>query len=143
MNTIIWIHGDNLSPYNPALLEGKNAPALFVWDEKLLTEWHISLKRIVFIYECLLELPVIIRRGDIAQELVQFSQENNATRILTVESPSPHFKDICKRVISQMPKGSRLEVCKIEPFVRIEGNIDLKRFSRYWEKVKTQALRLK
>ncbi|HRF95569.1 MAG TPA: hypothetical protein PLZ51_10255, partial [Aggregatilineales bacterium] len=79
MNTIVWVHGDNLSPYNPALLEGKNAPALFVWDEKLLTEWHISLKRIVFIYECLLELPVIIRKGDVAQELVQFSQENYAT----------------------------------------------------------------
>jgi K+-sensing histidine kinase KdpD len=143
MNTIVWVHGDNLNPNNPALLEGKNAPALFVWDEKLLVDSHISLKRITFIYECLLELPVTIRKGDVAEEIIKFAREHDATRILTAESPSPRFRDICKNVIGQMPKGSRLEVCKIQPFVTSQGQIDLKRFSRYWEKVKVRAMRLK
>jgi hypothetical protein len=65
---IVWIHGDCLSPYGPALTAYPGAPAIWVWDDALLEEWRISLKRIVFIYECLLDLPVVIRRGDVATE---------------------------------------------------------------------------
>ncbi len=139
--TIVWVHGDCLSPHNPALVSSPNAPAIFVWDEALLNEWHISFKRIVFMYECLLELPVTIRRGDVVSEIVGFATEHGATRILTAESPSPRFRTICRQVSQVMPSGSRLEVLKIEPFVDYEGRIDLKRFSRYWNTVKKFALR--
>lgn len=139
--TVIWVHGDNLNPHNPAFQDATNAPAIFVWDDALLKEWHISLKRVLFIYECLLELPVTIRRGDVASEVAQFAQEHGAGRIITAESPSPRFRAICQNIAGRMPSGSRLEVLKSEPFVDYDGHIDLKRFSRYWKKVKKYAMR--
>ncbi len=91
---IVWVHGDCLSPKNPALQAYPEAAAIWVWDDALLEEWKISLKRIVFIYECLLELPVTIRRGDVAKEVVAFAQEQGADGVATAESPSPRFEVI-------------------------------------------------
>jgi hypothetical protein len=126
---IIWIHGDCLSPHNPALQEYPDTPAIWVWDEVLIEEWQLSLKRITFIYECLLELPVVIRRGDIIPEILAFAKEHDANKIVTVNSPSPKFDIIC----NQIEASSKLEVLEVEPFFDYDGYIDLKRFSRYWK----------
>jgi hypothetical protein len=128
MKPILWIHGDCLSPYNPALKAYPNTPAVFVWDEALLDQWQISFKRIVFLYECLLELPVTIRRGEIAVEIARFAIEHQADCIVTTESPGPRFKAICKG----LRQVTRLEVLPVEPFLSYKGQLDLKRFSRYW-----------
>lgn len=138
---IVWLHADNLSPHCAALQAAPSSPAVFVWDDALLTEWQLSLKRIVFIYECLLELPVMIRRGDVAAEVVTFAREHNARRILTMATPSPRHRVICQQIIQQMPKGSRLEVLRDPSFVETNARLDLKRFSRYWNAVKDDALR--
>ncbi len=127
---IVWVHGDCLSPKNPALLEYPNAPAIWVWDDALLEEWKISVKRIVFIYECLLELPVTIRRGDVAAEVIAFAKEQGADGIVAAESPSPRFNTICNAIEDAL--SIEIEVWTPEPFVDYEGYIDLKRFSRYW-----------
>ena len=127
---IVWVHGDCLSPKNPALQTYPTAPAIWVWDEKLLEEWQISLKRIVFIYECLLELPVTIRRGDVAAEVVAFAKEHGADGVATVDSPSPRFETICDDI--EAASSLELEVWSPKPFVNYDGYIDLKRFSRYW-----------
>ncbi|NJL63089.1 MAG: deoxyribodipyrimidine photo-lyase [Methylacidiphilales bacterium] len=126
---IIWIHGDCLSPKNPALEEYPDVPAIWVWDDALLEEWQISLKRITFIYECLLELPVTIKRGDVATEILAFAKEYNATQVVTVDSPSSRFEIICDRIEESL----ELEVLEVEPFFDYDGYIDLKRFSRYWK----------
>lgn len=129
---IVWVHGDCLSPKNPALETYPNAPAIWVWDDKLLEEWQISLKRIVFIYECLLELPVTIRRGDVVAEVVAFAKENGADGVATADSPSPRFEAICDGIEAAL--AVEVEVWSPEPFVNYDGYIDLKRFSRYWSK---------
>ncbi len=126
---IIWIHGDCLSPKNPALEEYPDTPAIWVWDDALLEKWQISLKRITFIYECLLELPVTIRRGDVATEVFAFAEEHNATQVITTNSPSFRFEKICDRIEESL----ELEVLEVEPFFDYDGFIDLKRFSRYWK----------
>ena len=126
---VVWVHGDCLSPYSPALKKYPNAPSLWVWDEALIEEWQLSLKRLTFIYECLLELPVVIRRGDVATEVVTFAKENNAERVVTTESPSPRFNSICEDIERFVP----VEVLAVEPFFEYDGYIDLKRFSRYWK----------
>jgi hypothetical protein len=126
---IIWVHGDCLSPKNPALQEYPNAPAIWVWDEALIEEWQLSLKRMTFIYECLLELPVTIRRGDVAKEVVAFAKEHNADLVATVESVSPRFDAIC----DEIERSVEVEIFEVEPFFEYEGYIDLKRFSRYWK----------
>lgn len=126
---IIWIHGDCLSPQNPALEEYPNTPAIWVWDDALIEEWQLSLKRLAFIYECLLELPVIIRRGDVAKEVLAFAKEHNANKVVTANSPSPQFDTFC----DEIERSVELEVFEVEPFFDYDGYIDLKRFSRYWK----------
>jgi hypothetical protein len=126
---IIWINGDCLSPQNPALQEYPNTPAIWVWDDALIEAWQLSLKRITFIYECLLELPVEIRRGNVAEEIIKFAQEHDAKLVVTTDSPSPTFDDICY----QIEKKLKLEIFAVEPFFDYDGFIDLKRFSRYWK----------
>ncbi|MDZ7991775.1 MAG: hypothetical protein RM022_009350 [Nostoc sp. EfeVER01] len=126
---IVWVHGDCLSPYNPTLQKYPDAPAIWVWDEALIEEWQLSLKRLTFIYECLLELPVVIRRGNVAQEILAFAQEHDANLVVTADSPSPRFDDIC----NQMERSIAVEVLEVEPFFDYDGYIDLKRFSRYWK----------
>lgn len=128
---IVWVHGDCLNPKNPAILEYPDAPAIWVWDDALLKEWQISLKRIVFIYECLLELPVTIRRGNVATEVVAFAKEHGADGVATAQSPSPRFEAICNDIEDA---GLEVEVWSSDPFVDYDGYIDLKRFSRYWRK---------
>jgi hypothetical protein len=126
---IVWVHGDSLSPQNPALQEYPQTPAIWVWDEVLIAEWELSLKRLTFIYECLLELPVSIRRGNVVQELLTFAQEYNADVVVTAASPSPRFNHICDQIEKSLP----LEIWEPEPFFEYDGYIDLKRFSRYWK----------
>ena len=117
---VVWVHGDCLSPY---------APTIWVWDEALIEEWQLSLKRITFIYESLLELPVVIRRGDVAGEVVNFAREHNTELVVTAESPSARFNAIC----SEIERSVRVEILAVEPFFEYDGYIDLKRFSRYWK----------
>lgn len=126
---IIWINGDCLSPQNPALQEYPKTPAIWVWDDALIEEWQLSLKRLTFIYECLLELPVEIRRGNVAQEILKFAEEQNANLVVTTDSPSPRFDDICHQIEQYL----KLEVLEVEAFFDYDGYIDLKRFSRYWK----------
>jgi hypothetical protein len=126
---IIWIHGDCLSPRNPPLEEYPKAPAIWVWDDALIEEWQLSLKRLTFIYECLLELPVVIRRGNVAKEVLAFAKEHNTNKVVTANSPSPRFDAIC----DEIERSVELEVFEVEPFFDYDGYIDLKRFSRYWK----------
>ena len=126
---VVWVHVDCLSPYGPALKAYPDAPAIWVWDDALIEEWQLSLKRPTFIYECLLELPVVIRRGDVATEVLAFAKEHNAGLVATTESVSPRFDAIC----DEIERSVELEVFEVEPFFEYDGYIDLKRFSRYWK----------
>ena len=140
-DAIVWVHIDSLSPTNPALTANTDAPAVFVFDDSYLTARKFSLKRIVFIYECLLEMNVTIRRGDTAAQVLGFAQEHGATRIITTESVDPHLKAIYESVRKGQPEGSRLEFAPVEPFAAIDNSrLDLKRFTRYWGAVKHLAL---
>lgn len=139
--TVVWVNLDALSPTNPALIANAGAPAVFVFDDAYLAARKISLKRIMFMYECLLEMPVTIRRGDVAAQVLAFAQEHGASRIVTTDSVDPRLKAICEAIGKGLPDGSRLEIIPVEPFAAVENRkLDLKRFTRYWGVVKRLAL---
>lgn len=142
--TIIWVHADNLHPRQAAFQAAPDAPALFVWDDELLRQWAISLKRVVFIYECLLDLPVTIRRGEsVAEQVLSFAREHDATRLLTASSPSPRHRAICDAITAQAP-DLQLDILSDPPFVDsadFSGEPDLKRMTRYWRQIRDAALR--
>lgn len=139
------MHGDSLDPNGPALSSCPEAPRVFVFDDEVMERYRISLKRIVFIYECLLEIEGIeVRRGGVAAELAAAAVEYGARRIITVESVAPRFARICQ----ELRERYRLpvEVLPLEPFIGLARGeaerLDLKRFSRYWQPLKRRALSL-
>lgn len=127
---ILWIHGEALGPANPALQAHPGRPALFVFDEALIREQGISLKRLGFLYECLLELPVTIRQGDVAEQVLAFAREHGADGVITSAAVDPRFQTIRSAIACELP----VEVLEPEPFVALDTPADLARFSRYWRK---------
>ena len=67
---ILWVHEEALGPRNPALLAWPEAPALFVFDAQWIEEAQISRKRLGFLYESALDLPLTLRQGDVAAEVM-------------------------------------------------------------------------
>ena len=135
MTAIVWVHGDALSLTSAALEAHPEAPAIFVFDNQLLANYRLSFKRIVFIYECLLEMPVVIRRGDIATEVLAFATEHGAKQVATTRSPSPHFG----QVLSRLKRDIEVAVHDEPPFAA-EQPYELGRFSRYWSKAQASVL---
>jgi hypothetical protein len=126
---LTWLHDEMLSP---RWLRG-GQPAVFVFDDAWIAAERLSLKRLVFLYECLAELPgVEVRRGDVVSEVIAVAQRLGATRIETARSPLPRLKR----------QGDELGVEWIEPepYVELTGRVDLKRFSRYWNKAQRSVL---
>ncbi|QNK80820.1 FAD-binding domain-containing protein [Nakamurella sp. PAMC28650] len=69
----VWLTAESLGVSDPALAADAGRPAVFVFDEPLLTRLRLSGKRLVFLAETLGELaasrPLEVRRGVVAQEL--------------------------------------------------------------------------
>ena len=135
-DTLVWVHADRLSPTNEALVAYPHAPAVFVFDDLVLNGYGVSLNRIQFMYECLLEMPVRILRGDPMQVLLEEADRIGATRVVSTRTPAPRFKQIVARLESSI----EVEVINPQPFIETDGDLDLKRFSRFWQKVQTQVL---
>jgi deoxyribodipyrimidine photo-lyase len=147
---ILWIHGEALGPANPALRALPGRPAVFVFDAELLAgrspttadpagpaPQTVSLKRIAFLYECLLELPVTLRRGDVVNEVLAFAERHGADGVVTSAATDPRFAGIAERIAAVLP----LQVLDAPPFVSDQGDLaqgskplDLGRFSRYWRR---------
>ena len=104
---ILWIHGEALGPSNPALVAYPGRPAVFVFDTALLEgatpTQSLSLKRIGFLYECLLELPVTLRRGDVAEQVLAFAGAHGADGIVTSAATDPRFGGICRQLKRHLP----------------------------------------
>jgi hypothetical protein len=130
---LIWVHADCLHRQSPAYRAYPDSPSLFVWDDAELQRAGWSLKRIGFIYECLLDLPVTIRRGDPVREVLSFAEESRSSGIVTMASPDPH--------IQAQAAAMDAEILPPEPFVELKGKLDLARFSRYWRKAEPALLR--
>ena len=144
---ILWIHGEALGPANPALHAYPGRPAVFVFDAELLAGRSpttgdpasgaeaVSLKRIGFLYECLLELPVSLRKGDVAAEVLAFARAHNADGIVTSAGTDPRVEVICQALEQELP----VEILEPEPFVELDGKVDLGRFSRYWRRAEREV----
>jgi hypothetical protein len=144
-DVLLWIHGDCLNPHSPALQAHPAAPRVFVFDDELLAQYRLSLKRIAFMYECLLEIPRIeIRKGEVVGELAEAAREHGCKRLVTVESVAPRFAQL--RAKLQREHNLPVEVLPFESFFELspteQARLDLKRFSRYWNPIKAKALTL-
>jgi len=139
---VLWIHAEALGPANAALRTHPQRPAVFVFDPAAAEEEPWGLKRLVFIYECLLELPVTIRAGDPVTQLLAFVARCGADGVVTTRAVDPRLRAITARLAERVP----LAVLEPEPLLPADpepagvglasatqaGEPDLRRFSRYW-----------
>ncbi len=127
MSVVIWVHDECLNPEARVFREYPGAPAVFVWDDGAIENEQWTLKRIGFVYECLLELPVSILRGDVAEQFAGFAAGCGASRIVTSGFVNPRLARVAAAL-------DGLEVLEEPPLVDLPADIDLRRFSRYWAK---------
>jgi deoxyribodipyrimidine photo-lyase len=143
----VWVHGEALGPANPALRAHSGALAVFVFDTELIegctattggqgggAPVPLAPGRLRFLRECLAELPVEVRQGDVAAEVLAAATAAGADGVVTSRAVDPRFAGIAQRLAAALP----LQVLEPEPFVDLPqtgpGAPDLKRFSRYWRK---------
>jgi hypothetical protein len=129
---VVWVHSDCLNRKGAALVAYPDAPALWVWDDALLRDWHIALHHSRFIYECLLELPVTIRRGNVVSELLHFAITHGATRVATTSTDNPGFLEICREL---QANGLTVEIFEDLLMLTPERakSFDLNVFSSLWQ----------
>ena len=122
-----WVHSECL---NSDWINSSVGPAVFVFDDRQLEADRWSLKRVGFVYECLVELPgVEIWRGPLAETLAQLVQQRHCESIVTVRTCDPWLQAQADNLgAGNIP----VEWIAPEPFVTLSGGLDLRRFSRYW-----------
>ena len=125
---ILWVHEEALGPANPALRAWPDAPALFVFDTHWIETNRISRKRLGFLYENSLELPLTLRKGDVAGEVIAFAQRHDADGVVTSTAVDPRLQRIADAIDAELP----LQELEPDAFVELPRPPRLGRFSRYW-----------
>lgn len=124
-----WVHSDSL---NADWIDPDQGPAVFVFDDRQIENEGWGLKRVGFIYECLLELPAVeIWRGPMAETLASLGEARSVESIVTVQTPDPWLQAEAARLAAM---NFAIEWRTPEAFVTLPGPVDLRRFSRYWRK---------
>jgi deoxyribodipyrimidine photo-lyase len=118
-DAVAWVHEDMLSADHPAVAGGR--PGLFVFERSAWAER--TMKRANFVAECLAQMPGLeLAVADNVGEAVRVWAGDRP--VVTGGSPDPGKRRVAEAV--------RAVVVEPEPFVELEGRVDLKRFSRYW-----------
>jgi hypothetical protein len=128
MTRLFWVHTDCLRRIH-------EQGAIFVFDPQQIEREGWGIKRLLFLYECLLEAPDLqILKGDSVELL---SLESAA--VITEATPDPW---IASRIQALQARGTNVEVRPAPPFSGIRADASLTRFSRYWKKAGPKLLRL-
>ena len=134
---LVWLTLDALATTSPAAGGHPDQPRAFIIDPDWLAAERPTLKRLLFISECLAEVPgVEVHLGDPADVLVARARALGCDGITVADTPCPRVRRHADRLSATLP----LAVEPWPPFCRRDGVRDLGRFSRYWSKVGTSAL---
>jgi hypothetical protein len=133
MSALIWLHEDCLRAGHNLFAHAPDGRAVFIWDDAHMTAMHYGLKRRVFIYETLCQLPVEIYVGGIAASLAQLAGDGQD--IITGKTPNPALKHI----MQTLRQNRKVSAIADAPFVQMDSPPDLRRFFKYWNKAKKHA----
>ncbi len=133
---MIWLHEDALRADHPVFAEApRGCSAWFIWDEDYLRTANYSFKRLTFIYETLVELPVEIVRGPYLETLATLASHGGNTIWVP---DTANIKLIT--VMEDLAKRYQVNVVEDTPFVHLRKEPDLKRFFRYWKSARKSAM---
>jgi len=134
---LVWLTLDSLSPAGPAAAAHPDAARVFVIDPRWLEEERPSLKRLVFIWECLADVPgVAIEVGDPRHVLPRRAAALGCDGLAVADTPCPLVRAAAADLAASMP----IEIRDWPAFCDRGRLTDLGRFSRYWQKVASSAM---
>ncbi len=138
---VVWIHGDSLSPTDPALEAVPDAPALFVFDRPFLAKTEVAFPRLAFMYQGVRDIAaarsVEIVVGGIGEELAAFAQRHAATELHVTRNFTPQWEETLQDFERRNPN---VEVLVYEPDRLTSYDGPVKRFFGFWKKVEAEVL---
>ena len=105
--------------------------AVHIWDDEYYRTQRYSLKRLVFIYETLLDLPLEIIHGNTLDILNKL----NVDHIVTPYSSDQALKNL----FSKIEKIKTVHYLFETSFVHLDRTVEFKRFFKYWNQAKKTA----
>lgn len=134
---LVWLTLDSASAVGPAVLRHPDAPRLFVVDVRWLAEERPTLKRLVFLFECLADVSGLeIRVGDPADLVAERARAHGCDRVVHAATPCPRVRRDRGRIEASVPVAA----VPWPVFCDRSRVDDLGRFSRYWQKVSRTAI---
>lgn len=134
MSALIWLHEDALRAAHPVFAE-PHERAVFIWDDAYMAAMDYGLKRRVFLYESLLELPVEIYAGDTLETLEALAHAAQASCLISPHTPNPRLNHIMEALSGTL----RVQRIADDAFVDLPPQEGLRRFFKYWNKAKKLA----
>jgi hypothetical protein len=129
---LIWLHEEALRITHPVFRAAPvDTKAIYIWDDTFLRRANYSLKRLVFIYETLCELPIDIIQGDTMSVIYELKPSDLCV-------PAAHNPLLIER-ISRVASAFKVTHVVDDVFAYIKGTADTKRFFQYWNKAEKTA----
>lgn len=138
---VVWLHGDSLSPTDPALEGVPHAPALFVFDRPFLQTCEVAFPRLAFMYQGVRDVaalrPVEIVVGSIGEELAAFALRHGASELHVTRNFTPQWELTLADFERRCP-GVKVLVYEPDRLTTFRGTV--KRFFGFWKKVEAEVL---
>jgi deoxyribodipyrimidine photo-lyase len=135
---LVWLTLDSACEASPAAAANPDAVRVFVIDPAWLDRERPTLKRLAFLFECLADLPRLeVHVGDPIAVLAARARALACERICLTETPCPAVG----RAVAGLRGTIPVEPVAWPQFCDRDRVSDLGRFSRYWSKVESSALR--
>lgn len=135
---LVWITLDAASATSPAVAAHPDAPRVFVLDPDWLAGERPSLKRLVFLFECLADLPgLLVIDGRPTEVLPAAAATLGCDGLALAQTPCERVRAALGALETTLPA----RVLPWPPFCDASRVDDLRRFSRYWQRIRNSALR--
>lgn len=133
--TLIWVHEEALRDDHPAYQRAPDGTRrIFIWDANDFEARAYSLKRLVFIHECLQDMKVEVIAGDTEAVLKSFPSQ----RVITAATPDPARRAL----ISRISDHHVIDELADDPLASIPSNTDMGRFFRFWNRARKSVMSL-
>lgn len=141
---LVWLTIDSAAMNSPAALAHPRSPRVYVIDSEWIAEERPSLKRLIFLFECLADIPdVEVRLGDPCDILPARARALGCDGLAVAETPCPRVHRVAATVHGTATgNATPLPVTTVPwpSFCDRSGVRDLGRFSRYWQQVAASAM---
>ena len=135
---LIWIHEDALGDEHPVHAGATVGDEVwFVWDPQHLESMGYGAKRLIFIYETLCEMGVVVVKGRTASVLKQRAADLGLDTVWVAGSVNPAIQ----RIIAELQTDLTVEVVSDTPLVEFDRPPNLRRFFSYWKTAGPRLMR--